>query len=56
MFNSQNIQYRNQYLTTLNTNQELRRKNKKLNKENRELKKEIIKNNKDNRNNNCYLC
>ena len=46
MFNSQNIQYRNQYLTTLNTNQELRRKNKKLNKENKELKREVIKNNK----------
>lgn len=55
MFNSDDLRYKNQYTIILNSNKELR-KNKKLNKENRELKKEIIKNNKDNRNNNCYLC
>jgi len=56
MFNSDELHYKNQYTITLNSNKELRKKNRQLHKENRELKKEIIKNNKDNRNNNCYLC
>ena len=56
MFNSDNLRYKNQYTIILNSNKELRKKNRQLHKENRQLKKEIIKNNKDNRNNNCYLC